>query len=75
MFTKFLWPLIKHWQSQGIRAIIYLDDGVVAVLGKDAADAASERVRNDLGRAGLVENTEITNWVPTQHLTWLDFRP
>ena len=40
---------------------------VVAVQGKDAADAAS-RVRNNLGRAGLVVNTKESNWVPTQCL-------
>ena len=73
VFTKLLRPLIKHWRSQGLRAIIYLDDGMVAVQGRDAADAASTRVRNDLGRAGLVENTEKSNWVPAQQLTWLGF--
>ena len=36
-----------------------MDDGMVAVQGKDAADAASRRVRNDLSKAGLVENTEV----------------
>lgn len=53
--------------------MLYLDDGVVAVQGKDAAEAASRRVRNDLSRAGLVENTEKSNWVPAQRQTWLRF--
>ena len=44
---------------------------MVAVQGKDAADAASKRVRNDLCRAGLVENTEKSNWVPVQCLDLL----
>ena len=26
-----------------------------------------------MGRAGLVENTEKSNWVPAQQLTWLEF--
>lgn len=38
--------------------MIYLDDGMVAVQGKDAVDGASKRVINDLGGVGLVENTE-----------------
>lgn len=71
VFTKLLQPIIKYWCSQSLRAIIYLDDGVVAVKGKDAADAASRRVRNDLSKAGLVENTEKSNWVPAQRLAWL----
>ena len=73
VFTKLLRPIIKYWRSQSLRAIIYLDDGVVAVKGKDAADAASRRVRNDLSKAGLVENTEKSNWVPAQRLAWLGF--
>lgn len=50
--------VVKHWYSQGLRVIIYSDDGMVAIQGKDAADGASKRVINDLGGAGLVENTE-----------------
>jgi len=73
VFTKLLRPVIKHWRSQGLRAIIYLDDGVVAVQGKDAADAASRKVRYDLSNAGLVENAGKSNWVPSQCLTWLGF--
>ena len=72
-FTKLLRTIIKHLHSQGLRAIIYLDDSVVAVQGKDAADAASRRVRNDLNKAGLVENTEKSVWVPVQRLAWLGF--
>ena len=37
IFTKLLRPLIKHWRGQGLRAIIYLDDGIVAVNGEAAA--------------------------------------
>ena len=46
---------------------------MVAVQGKEAADAASKRVRHNLGRASLVENTEESNLAPTQYLTWLEF--
>ena len=27
MFTKLLWPMARYWQSQGIRIVLYLDDG------------------------------------------------
>ena len=65
--------VLKHWYSQGLRAIIYSDNSMVAVQGKDAVDGASKRVINDLGGAGLVENTEKSNWVSVQCLTWLVF--
>jgi len=37
LFTKLLWPLIRLWRGRGLKAIIYLDDGIVAVQGKDRA--------------------------------------
>ena len=46
---------------------------MVAVQGKEAADAASKRVRHNLGRASLVENTEESNLAPSQYLTCLEF--
>ena len=73
VFTKLLRPLIKHWRGQGLRAILYLDDGIVAVSGKDAAGVASRRVWEDLAKAGLVEHTDKCSWVPSQHTVWLGF--
>jgi len=49
---------------------LYLDDGVLAVSGKQAALEAS---RQDLRKAGLVENISKSNWHPSQRLTWLGF--
>ena len=31
---KLLRPLVKYWQSQGLRAVLYLDDGNIAVPGR-----------------------------------------
>jgi len=47
-YTKLLHLLVKYWCSQGLRALLYLDDSVVAVTGKEAAVQASRRVREDL---------------------------
>ena len=47
-FKKLLRPLVKYWRSQGLRAILYLDDGIIAVMGKAAAAQASHKVRQDL---------------------------
>ena len=37
--------LIKYWHSQGLRGIIYLDNGVAAEQGKETTDGASKRVK------------------------------
>ena len=31
VFTKLLRPLVKYWRGQGLRAILYLDDGIIVV--------------------------------------------
>ena len=50
-FTKLLKPLIRYWQGQGLRAKHYLDDGIVAVSGKETTKAASCRVQENLAKA------------------------
>ena len=72
-FTKLLRPLVKYWRGQGLRVVLYLDDGIVAVDGESAATRASAKVRSDLVRAGLVEHTAKCNWTPSQQVTWLGF--
>ena len=59
-FTKLLRSLIKYWWSQGLRALLYLDDGIVAVKGKQQAEEASRKVRQDLVKAGFMEHTANT---------------
>ena len=73
VFTKLLRPLVKFWRKQGLRALLYLDDGIVAVAGKEAAERASRKVREDLVRAGLVEHSAKCAWEPSQQAKWLGF--
>ena len=73
VFTKLLRPLVKYWRRQGLRALLYLDDGIVAVAGKEAAGRASLKVREDLVKAGLVENSPKCSWEPSQQANWLGF--
>ena len=74
-FNKLLRPLVQYWQQQGIRAIIYIDDGIVAVEGKEEAKRTSLMVQKekDLSRARLVVNLEMWKWCPAMHCTWLEF--
>jgi len=72
-FTKLLRPLVKYWRGKGLRALLYLDDGIVAVSGKEAAQVASQQVRGDLTKPGLNEHTAKCIWEPTLKLRWLEF--
>ena len=73
VLTKLLRPLTRYWRAQGLKVVIYLDDGIVAAKGFEAANRASLIIRNDLQRAGLVINVQKSVWVPVQTLTWLGF--
>jgi len=53
---------------------LHLDDGVVAVVGEEAAKPASQPAsREDLVKAGLVEHSAKCIWEPTLKLKWLGF--
>ena len=56
LFTKLMRPLVKYWIQQGLRIVLYLDNGIVAVQGEQAALVASKAIQEDLDRAGLVVN-------------------
>ena len=49
-------PLVKYWRQQGLRIVLYLDYGIAAVQGEQAALAASKIVQADLEKAGLIVN-------------------
>lgn len=72
-FTKLLRPLVRYWRQQGIRVILYLDDGVVAVEHEVEAKKTSMLVQNDLIRAGFVINIAKSNLEPARRRTWLGF--
>ena len=73
VFTKLLRSLVEGWRGQGLRTIVYLDDGIVATAGLEAATHTSSTVQTTLQWAGLVINIEKSQWNPTQSLTWLGF--
>ena len=56
VFTKLLRPLVKRWRSMGLRAIVYIDDGICASASESEAEKAIDIVVSDLDRAGFVLN-------------------
>ena len=73
VFTKLVRPLVRYWRGQGLRTVVYLDDGIFAVDGNEAAFRASEAVKEDLRKAGFVAHAEKSQWEPTRKLIWLGF--
>ena len=73
VFTKVLRPLVKHWRSQGRRAVIYIDDGICAASNVQDAACNSQAIQNDLARAGFVVNTSKSRLTPHQVGEWLGF--
>ena len=73
LFTKLLRPLVKYWRSQGLRVVVYLDDGIAASGGELKAGKDSIRIQCDLDRAGFVANMAKCKWTPSQQCSWLGF--
>ncbi len=71
VFTKLLKPLVARWRAEGIKLIVYLDDGLGLANSKATADAQATRVKRDLQRAGLCINEDKSVWQPCKHLKWL----
>ena len=40
--------LLQHWQGKGLKAIVYLDDGIVAANGEQAAIQESAQLKHNL---------------------------
>ena len=63
--------LHKLLEGRGIKAIIYIGDGIAAFRGFEIAKSVSELVRNDLLSAGLVINNEKSDFNPKTKGKWL----
>ena len=62
---------VKHWRGIDIKAIIFIDDGIVATLSFRLAKTASEVVKNDRFSAGFVINVEKSDFNPKTKGKWL----
>ena len=71
VFTKVLRPFTKRWRGRGIKAIIYIDDGIAPFRGLEIAKSVSELVRNNLLSVGFVINNEKSDFNPKTKGKWL----
>ena len=58
LFTKLMRPLVKYWRGRGSKAIVYLEDGIIAVKGEVQAKIESNKVKQDLEKAEFIVNIE-----------------
>lgn len=73
VFTKLLRPLVKRWRSQGLRCVVYIDDGICAANCREQCASDTQQVVSDLGSAGFVINMEKSSLEPKQAGNWLGF--
>lgn len=71
IFTKVLRELVKYWRTNGIKIIVYLDDGWSIADCYNKAMQNSDFVKLSLEKSGFVANAEKSVWVPVQRITWL----
>jgi len=73
IFTKVVQSLVKYWHRDGIKAIVYLDDGFGLAPTKTDCACNAKRVKADLIAAGFVPNKDKCEWEPSQEMVWLGF--
>ena len=74
LFTKVMRPLVRLWHGRGLKAIVYLADGIVAVKGIHEALEESHRIKSELEDAGFLVNVEKSQWEPSCKIEWLGFQ-
>jgi len=74
IFTKLLRPLVRKWRSEGIKIVLYLDDGLVCFDNKTDAFENTLKIQSDLHQAGFQVNIAKSCLAPTQSLSWLGFQ-
>lgn len=70
IFTKLMRQLVKKWRSQGIKCVMYLDDGI----GGDKSGKATkirDIVISDVNSSGLTINLEKSSLTPETRKQWL----
>jgi len=53
-----------YWRGQGIKVVLYLDDGIVVVKGTELGGSVNKQIRDYLSKARLVVNEAKFQWTP-----------
>ena len=71
IFTKLLRPFVKKWRSQGMKSIIFIDDGICGGRGHEYTESLVKIVLADLKKGGWLVNFEKSSLTPKQVGKWL----
>lgn len=71
IFTKVCRVLVKFWRSNGIKIVLFIDDGIGVENTFSQCKLVSTFVKNSIDLSGFLANEEKSNWGPIQVVTWL----
>ena len=71
IFTKVVRVLVRLWRSQGIKIVVFLDDGIGISENARRSREIARTVRWSLSEAGFIVNDEKSVWEPVQLILWL----
>ena len=71
IFTKVCRVLIKYWRSNGIKIVIFIDDGIGSASSREKCRSVSNFVRRSIELSGFLSNEEKSIWDPKQTAIWL----
>jgi hypothetical protein len=63
--------MVKYWRLNGIKIVMFLDDGWGSNKTFEQTKADSYFVKNSLEMAGFLINQEKSIWFPVQELEWI----
>ena len=71
VFTKLMRPWVAKWRGEGLNIFLYLDDGLGVAPDHGSAVWFSKKVRSDLKKAGIIEQSAKCCWSPQPWAEWL----
>ena len=71
IFTKVCRVLVKYWRSNGIKIVIFIDDGIGSASSREKCRSVSNFVRRSIELSGFLSNEEKSIWDPKQTAIWL----
>ena len=69
ILTKLLTDVVKYRRNQGLKIIMYLDDGLGGASDFDSAEKDNFYIKNSLSEFGFLIAEEKCMWLPEENLT------